>query len=112
MLPPPLPLLYTASCLTQRPSAPAQMALVLTGMTWTLLLPSAYSLPDAAARAIAVEGICNFGSYNQHGGNVVFMLGELFLAHLPFQSRYLGWVGVWTALYFLFESFSKIVWDQ
>lgn len=71
MLPPPRPLLCTASCLTQRPSAPAQMALVLTGMTWTLLLPSAYSLPDAAARAIAVEGICNFGSYNQHGMNVV-----------------------------------------
>lgn len=50
---------------------PAQMALVLTGMTWTLLLPSAYALPDPAARAIAVEGICNFGSYNQHGANVV-----------------------------------------
>ncbi|KAL6769059.1 hypothetical protein ACKKBF_B17335 [Auxenochlorella protothecoides x Auxenochlorella symbiontica] len=78
------------------------MALVLTGMTWTLLLPSAYSLPDAAARAIAVEGICNFGSYNQHGMNVVFMLIEGWLADIPVIPSMAGVVSGWAAIYTTF----------
>ncbi|KAL6769058.1 hypothetical protein ACKKBF_B17330 [Auxenochlorella protothecoides x Auxenochlorella symbiontica] len=88
------------------------MVWLLLVITWGILYPAALAMPDPRERRDKLENMLNFGSYNQHGGNVVFMLGELFLAHLPFQSRYLGWVGVWTALYFLFESFSKIVWDQ
>lgn len=49
----------------------AQMALVLTAMTWLLLLPGTATIQDPAARRVAVEGILNFGSYNQHGVNIV-----------------------------------------
>ncbi|KAK9822472.1 hypothetical protein WJX81_006311 [Elliptochloris bilobata] len=67
--------------------------------TWGLLVPMLAANPDPVKVAHAHEMFYNFFSYNTHGANSLFAIGELLLNSIPFVPHLMGYVGFWTSAF-------------
>ncbi|EIE19989.1 hypothetical protein COCSUDRAFT_67659 [Coccomyxa subellipsoidea C-169] len=77
--------------------------LMVDTLTWLVLVPMLRSNPDAAKVRWAEKMFFNFYSYNTHGANMAFILGELFLNSIPFVPYLMGYLGIYVATFGLWS---------
>eukprot|EP00884_Botryococcus_braunii_P022879 jgi/Botrbrau1/9275/Bobra.0111s0003.1 len=73
--------------------------MVVDSFTWLLLVPMLLKNPDPAVVAHTRKVFYSFVSYNTHGANALFVLGELLLNTIPFTPYLVGYVGLYTSIY-------------
>ena len=76
--------------------------LYATVLVWCLLLPGAKA-PFAKA------SLLNYGSYFQHGINVLFMLGELMLNGLKIRSQHIHFNTLWVSFYMFIHNLFTLI---
>eukprot|EP00049_Salpingoeca_infusionum_P027776 m.34229 g.34229 ORF g.34229 m.34229 type:complete len:290 (+) comp9750_c0_seq1:27-896(+) len=77
----------------------AAMVLLVDVVLWSVLYPHAIKSGNQAA----IDGILNFGSYNVHGANLLFMAGEMVLSQMVVVPSHVLFVGVWLFAYGIYS---------
>jgi len=76
--------------------------LLVDAVLWGILYPMAIKANEQKPGSFNMELILNFFSYNQHGGNFVWIFVEFVLNDLPLFPIHLLWAFLWTATYAVF----------